>query len=588
MSIFTFIKQKVSILSVVNEYATLKKMGNYWKGVCPFHSERTASFAVSPHKEIFYCFGCHLGGDVVYFIEKVENCSAIEAVNFLSERYNIALPEYDAKAFSEELDRKKQYFKVCQVFRDWAHKNLLSNHIALDYLSSRSIDIACIKNFKIGLVSSGSVEIKKLLNFAQGFNLMAQDFIEAHILLNGKFGLYCPFDDRIIFPINDHLSRTCGFGGRIFLPNDSRAKYYNSHDHEYFNKGHILFGLDLAKKSMQTIESAFLVEGYTDQIAMHNAGFKNTVATLGTACTIDHLKLLSRYVNKIYVLYDGDVAGQNAIMRLVQMCWHVSIDLYVVVLAKEDDPSSYLQKGGDLNGLVQEAQDILTFFIKSSTNNFHNQSLNKRLELIGKLLEILKNIDDSLKRDILLQQISNACQIPLQTLQKELSKKFSNNNVKLIGPESSKVNSSQIKISLLEKKTFSAILNSELILSLQEVDLFVGLLSISWEPTSWGVFFKKFFSMKDKPINLTLFFDTLSDEEKGLFSYLLIEEKDSESEYLNSQLLDQFIRVRWKALVAIYKSKIELEQSLGNFDKIKNLLEDFDALRKKVLDRGIK
>lgn len=215
MNLFSYIKQRVPIVSVVGEYTTLKKAGMYWKGCCPFHHERTASFTVTPHKEIFYCFGCHEGGDVISFMAKIEHCSPIDAARHLVERHGIVLPEdlsWDKK--TESFDVKKSYYKTCEVFALWCHAQLQKNALAESYLNDRSISSESKTNFQLGYCST---DVRSLLQYAQKEGILAQNFIDAHILKEGKMGLYLSFDERIIFPIHDHLGHTVGFGGYVHV-----------------------------------------------------------------------------------------------------------------------------------------------------------------------------------------------------------------------------------------------------------------------------------------------------------------------------------------------------------------------------------
>ncbi len=327
MNLFSYLKTRVTILDVVSEYATLKKAGLYYKGQCPFHSEKTASFTVSPHKEIFYCFGCHVGGDVIAFIAKIEQCSQTDAAKHLIDRYNIELPTTLSAQVNLSPNSDKHYFHICQVVTDWCHQQLLKSAEPFSYLSKRGITKKSIQDFKIGFMPGGLANIKKFITDLNKEQILVDDLLEWHILSRAKNILFSPYEDRIIFPISDPIGRYCGFGGRIFKPQDTRPKYYNSHENDNFAKGQLVFGLDKAKKDIQKTTKVFLVEGYTDCIAMAQSGFTNTVATLGTACTLDHLNVLGRYAQELYVLYDGDNAGQQAILRIGQLCWQASLDL---------------------------------------------------------------------------------------------------------------------------------------------------------------------------------------------------------------------------------------------------------------------
>ena len=331
MSLFKFVKDNVAILDVISAYTTLKQAGHYWKGCCPFHSEKTASFTVSPHKNIFYCFGCHIGGDAIAFIEKIENCTPLQATEFLVERFSLTVPEEllskDHGKKVKQADEKKQYWDLCAYTALWCHQQLLKSESLQKYFAQRGIGANSINSFLLGFFPSGQYALKSLIDFVKTHNYLLDDLLAANIVSVTKGTIFSPLEDRIIFPIKDHLGRYCGFGGRIFKENDTRPKYYNSKENPYFSKGSLLFGFDLAKKNIQQTGTTFLVEGYIDCLAMVQHGFTNTIATLGTACNLDHLKTIARYSQSLYVLFDGDSAGQKAMLRLTELAWHVNLDL---------------------------------------------------------------------------------------------------------------------------------------------------------------------------------------------------------------------------------------------------------------------
>lgn len=428
MNIFSYIKSKIQIMDVVSEYTSLKRAGNYWKGQCPFHNEKTASFTVSPHKEIFYCFGCHAGGDVIAFISKIENFSQIEAARHLAKTYNIELPDELTKEIAGQKHEKEKYFMLCEEVANWCHNQLMINEQALKYMQKRGFNKNIIESYNLGYFPPTYLSVRALINHLNKFSLMQSDLIEAKIIAEGKKATFSPFEDRIIFPIKDIIGRYCGFGGRIFKEFDQRPKYYNSHETPYFAKGSLLFGFDAAKKALSKCDHIFIVEGYTDCITMAQYGFKNTVATLGTACTQEHLKILSRYVNYVYVLYDGDNAGQNAIMRLTELCWQVSIELKVITLPETEDPASFLQNGGNLNELIDQARDIFMFFIENTCKDFLSKPLAEKLKLANEIIKTIEKIQDPIKRDILMQKASNIMQIPINSMLGNTNSDFKYNN----------------------------------------------------------------------------------------------------------------------------------------------------------------
>ena len=422
MNLFDVLKEKINITDIISKYLTLKRAGSYLKGRCPFHSEKTASFTVSPDKGIFYCFGCHIGGDAIAFIAKIESCSQIEAAKTIAKDYNIDLPESVESGDSKEWFNSREYYiKICQLFETWCYQSLLKHQSALNYLFSRGLTPQTIKLFKIGYCPSDLANLRSFLEFCKKNNILIQDLLDAKILLQTKNRYYFPFEGRIIFSIKDYLGRLFGFGGRAFEDPDNRAKYYNSHDNQYFKKGSLLFGIDLAKKSIQEKGEVFLVEGYMDAVMMVQAGFRNTVATLGTACTQDHLSQLSQYADKVYVTYDGDNAGQNAVMRIVELCWNSNLDLYVIKLPQGHDPASFLQEKNDFNNLLNQSLDIFDFILESYGKDFKKCRFSEKLKLTKKVIELISKIKDNIKRHILLKKASDLFGIPLEMLKNEIS-----------------------------------------------------------------------------------------------------------------------------------------------------------------------
>jgi len=420
MNIFSTVKSHLHIVDVISEYTSLKKTGSYYKGICPLRSERTASFTVTPHKEIFYCFGCKEGGDVIQFITKMEQCSPLAAARLLSERYKIQLPESYTSSFQEEkASAYQRHTALCSLLAQWCVEQLNQSSPAQSYLAERNINQQSKERFTIGYLSSGDRSRKVLIRHLTQSGFLLDDLISIKFIMQGKHGVYSPFEERIIFPITDHLGNICGFGGRVFLPNDDRPKYYNSHDHAHFSKGSLLFGLYEAKRSLHTTENAFLVEGYTDCIALSQAGFTNVVATLGTACTPEHLTLLSRYTPTLTVLYDGDRAGKEACLRLSEQCWNSSLDLMILTLPPGFDPDSYLKAGHTLNQLT--AHDTFTWYLTSFAA-FSTARLSEKLDHIRELLVMINNVQDQLKQNLLIQQAAKTWNLPAKLLLQELNR----------------------------------------------------------------------------------------------------------------------------------------------------------------------
>ncbi len=600
MNIFSFIKNTVSILDVVNEYATLKKAGLYWKGICPFHQEKTPSFTVSPHREIFYCFGCHSGGDVISFISKAEQYSALEAVNFLADRYNIEIPEelrnQSASQLADQENEKKRYHLICQRVAQWCHDALMKSPAIQRYLKGRAISLETMQAFSLGYFPGGQRSLKRLIDFVKNDAFLAQDLISAHILAEGKNVLYSSFEERIIFPIKDHLGRYVGFGGRTYKKNDNdRPKYYNCKENRYFSKGSLLFGLDQAKSHIQQHGTVFLVEGYTDCLAMVQHGFAHTVATLGTACTLEHLTTLARYAQELYVLYDGDQAGKKAMLRLTELCWQVDVELKIITLPPEDDPASYIQKGGNLNDRIAQAQDIFIFSIESSAQDFMKKNLTDKVTIIRNILSIIQRIEDPLKQEILLQRAAKAFDISLSSLKKELQyqklsvkkgahKKPNTWSQSTDQPSSNSINRSLKEIPILEKKLFSVIINNVHLLKPGDEEYLLQYLSPALQ-----TLLQKIGHIKgDAPhMDFVRFFDVLNEQEKNLVSHLVLECQEYEGPENLDYLLTQFQKKNWKSFVADTRIKLSRAKQENDQHTIKQVLHRFQELKQKLLSRGL-
>ena len=584
-NLFECIKSHVSILQVVSEHVALKKAGNYWKGKCPFHDEKTASFTVSPHMDIFYCFGCHASGDVISFVEKRERCTALEAAHFLADHYNVELPENNTSVAQERVasgDEKKRYFLLCSLVAHWCHEQLKKRENAKKYILERGFTEKSVQQFSIGYFPGGMASIKDLCKFIAEYHFLAKDLLHIHVLEESKATLYSPFEERILFPIKDHMGRFCGFGGRVFKSQDERSKYYNSRENSFFQKGSLLFGFDQAKKEIQKTGKVFLVEGYTDCIAMVQHGIINTVATLGTACTVEHLKALSYHAHTVYVVYDGDMAGHNAMLRLVELCWQVDLELKVVQLPEGDDPASLLFKGGDSTVLFSQASDIFSFFLHAKSDNFNGLSLADKLGIVRHFLTIIGHLSDPLKQDILLEQAAHSFSMPLVTLKKEM--------VRLRGPHLKKNNEAfkpadeknegQL-LSALEKKVICGILNNHDLVHTQEVR---GL--ILYMPELMRALLEKWIValQGDEKQSFSRFFSSLSSVEKGEVSALLMAQSVDEGETFADKIA-LLEKAYWKVIVKTTKLKIEQAQKENDAQKVNELVGAFLRLKKKVLGK---
>lgn len=585
MDIFVFIKSRVSILNVVQEYVGLKKAGMYWKGRCPFHNEKTASFTVSPHREIYYCFGCHKGGDVISFVAELEHQTPIEAAKYLADRYNIEIPAplLLKTENSKSVDNFQRYAALCKLFAQWCNQQLLASAPALEYVTNRGMATS-VAPFELGYFPEAL--LGKFLDVAKREGFLAKDLIEAHIIQEGKFGLYSSFAERIIFPIRDHLGRTCGFGGRTFKQGDDRAKYYNSHDHAFFSKGGILFGLDKAKKAIQAADAVFLVEGYVDCIAMVQAGYHNTVATLGTACTTEHLQILSRYAQRLRVLYDGDTAGREAVIKLVQLAWVSGMEVDVISLPQSEDPASYLYVHNNLDAVLAKANDIFTFFLQHLGEQYHRRSMQERLELVQEIVQAVGLVDDAFKRSLLLQQASLSLGLPTEVLTEFMQKvRFKQQRAAEKGAfEIKPVNQESFQvIDPFEKMLFMTLIQRKTVLSADDEEVILrstqGIVHLLFEKLL-------IYNKSSEHFNSTDFLALLDSHEQAIAAHMMIE-GDCVQEQPVELMINMLWKREWKSIAQDLRRQLVEAERNNDSVSVKKISESLVSIKNTLRDKGI-
>lgn len=610
MTLFDFVKAQLPILDVISGYVKLRPMGSYFKGPCPFHSEKDASFTVSPDRQIFYCFGCQATGDVIGFFARLEHVSQLEAVKLLVEHYSLELPpEVRQSAVKEfkDFEKKDHHYELCQKMAGWMHYQLTRSKRASAYVQERGISQATIDHFMLGYFPGGSAALDQFVKEMGQHGILLKDLLEAGVLLEGKNHLFSPWEERVMFPIRNSLGSFCGFGGRVFQPNDERAKYINSRESDWFLKGKLLFGFDRAKKAIQQHESVFLVEGYMDCIMMAQYGYEHTVATLGTACTIDHLKLLGRQAGTIYLLYDGDKAGQNALLRIAQLCWQVNADMKVIILPNDHDPASFLVAGGNLQDLVGKAQDLFTFFVDKIAEGFLDKSLSKKMALAEKITEVLLGVQDPFKQDLLLHQAAQTMQVPFEALKRLLGelrkkkeqKKTSDYQMKAVAVapggsssvsymEKNEHNPSKIDISLLEQKIFSVILNSLGNQNIVKIDAWV-IPYVSETLQHLLTTLNTYIHMTDVSMSerYTLFLNALDEADRSMVVRMSLLADQQPTQGLLDDLITQFFKNHWKQMMRDMKDQMKKAEEKADSEAVKVLFQKITELKQRMLTRGL-
>lgn len=419
-SIFSYIKSNIDIVDVIGDYVHLSRAGNYYKGISPFKHEKTASFTVTPEKKIFYCFSSNIGGDVIEFVAKMENCSSYQAAQFIIQKYHLPIPPSIMQQ-NKNNEEEIIYFKIYECFSSWCSEMLYKNQQALEYLYRRGISKQSIDKFQIGYCPDFHM-LDNFFQYALKKGILIKDIKNTDILFSKNNKLYFSAYHRIIFPIKNYLNLYCGYGARIFLEHDSRSKYINTNNGTYFSKKNIIFGFDHAKEAIKKQNTVFLVEGYLDAIMMHQAGYPNTVATMGTACTKHHLEHISKFTKNINLVYDGDEAGQDAMQKIIEMSWAMCLDTHIILLPKNTDPAE-LAKENKLSEALIHKENAIPFFIKNKHINIDHSSLSSIHKGLSEILTIIDSIEDSVIKTAFILQVSKHCSINQEILFNIIKKK---------------------------------------------------------------------------------------------------------------------------------------------------------------------
>ncbi|MDP4008447.1 MAG: DNA primase [Candidatus Peregrinibacteria bacterium] len=425
MTVFDDIKAKLDIVTLVSQYVQLKKAGRNFKGLCPFHNEATPSFMVSPEKQIAYCFGCHKGGDVFKFTQELENLDTHEVVELLADKAGIDVSKYNTKTSGAEYKVRKEQKEILQDVCEFSVKfyeeqlwNTPDGVKVLSYLRGRGILDETIKEFRLGLAPDS---YDKTFNY-----LLSKSCNKDDIVLSGQASskstdaskVFDRFRLRLMFPINDKNGKTVGFGGRK-LRKEDEPKYLNSPDTPVYNKSHLIYGWDKAKDAVKSEDKVIFVEGYFDVIAPHQAGFKNVVATSGTALTDEQLKFVKRYTENVLFVFDSDGAGMAATLRAVELAIKNGIKPSIVSLGEFKDPDEAC-KAGKFGEYLEAAKYFLDHYLDEFTSHILEGgkplSAAAKLKICDQFFAILQHSLEEIEIRAYLEKLSFKLRIELQNL----------------------------------------------------------------------------------------------------------------------------------------------------------------------------
>ncbi len=429
------------IRQVVQEYVPLKKRGRNWVGLCPFHSDKDPSFTVSEDKQIFYCFGCGEGGNIIKFLMRIDGLSFVEAARALAGRYGIEIPSVHSSARSRKVtSEREQLLALNEAACSFFVENLKNSKIGVDaqaYLSRRGLSQETIERFSLGWAPDSW---DSLVNFftERGMDLSSAEKAGLIVARSNAPGYYDRFRGRIIFPIQDHRGRTVAFGGRIIEENPKveQPKYLNSPETPVYHKGLILYGLYQNRDAIRRAGQGFVVEGYMDLVSLFQAGVRETVATLGTALTREQVQRMKGVAKNWILLFDGDEAGRKAAKRALPIFYGFNLSPRVLSLPDGEDPDSFVRSMGRdaVMDLSAQAPNGVDFLIQTG-REIYGTDVEGRHETAEELLEILAAVADPVRKSLLAGHIAQRLGIRESSIWERLSKQESRSRWRGAGRE---------------------------------------------------------------------------------------------------------------------------------------------------------
>ncbi len=526
------LKLKTDVVDVVSSYVSLKKRGNTYVGLCPFHNEKTPSFTVYENTQSFYCFGCGAGGDSVSFMRKIENLDYIDAVKLLAQRAGMQMPD---DGYDDSISKKRR--TILQINRETAkfyHAYMMSEQgkIGLQYYLNRGLSMKTIRHFGLGYAPNQWDALLKHLK-SKGFSVT--DMAAAGVVRKGEKGYYDYFRNRVMTPIIDVRGNFIAFGGRVL--DDSKPKYINTSDTLVYKKTNEVFGLNYAKDSGK--DSLILCEGYMDVIAMHQAGFTNAVAGCGTALTNEQVRLISRYAKEVILVYDNDEAGQKALNKAISLFDQIDIGISIPTLSGGKDPDEIIKNLGRarFEDMLDGASNEVEFAIMKLRKNFNLQTTQGKSQFAGEVVNVLANATP-IEQDLYLSRLADELGIEKRAIQAQLSeyvRRRSNGRKKR---EFSKIIDDDLR--KIRKESFDADTST---VSLKAQERVIGLLmtypdcyllcnDFNVDEFTPGFYKKAFQTVKERiednlSLDLIMFNEVFTDEEMGKFTHIVSSSQNS-------------------------------------------------------------
>ena len=441
------IRSSNDIVDTISQYVQLKRKGRNFFGLCPFHKEKSPSFSVSPDKQIFHCFGCGVGGNVIHFISKIENLDFKDTIEYLADRAGIELPKTENEQFNQRQILKDKVYKINEETARFYHENLYKPTAkeAQNYVKERKLNNATLKSFLIGYSGTYNELYKHLRS--KGFS--DNEILASSLVNKNDRGQFIDrFRRRLMIPILDVRGKVIAFGGRVL--DNSLPKYINSPENIVYSKGRNLFGLNVAKKG--DLKKVVIVEGYMDAISLYQRGITNVVASLGTALTESQGRLLRKYAEQIIISYDSDSAGQAATLRGLEILRNLGCDVRILQMEGAKDPDEYVIKYGTgrFNLLIDNAISLVEFKVKVLKNKFDLDNTNDKIKFLQEIAKVLSEVESQIELEIYVEKIANEYSISKEAIYSEINKIKYANTSKQKEPENVIRKAKPVKVSKVD------------------------------------------------------------------------------------------------------------------------------------------
>lgn len=417
------IHSKLDIVEVISGYIPLKKAGRNFKGLCPFHHEKTSSFIVSSTKQIYHCFGCGVGGDMISFVMKQERLEFMEALRILADKANVQLPQFGGKASGYRRSLANTLHRVNEFCANYYNALLIGSNKAKEareYLASRSLSAPAVSKFKLGYAPPAW---DGLLKFAEQKGISNAVLEKAGLIIPGKQGsFYDRFRSRVIFPIFDIRSKIIGFGGRVL--DEALPKYMNSPETDIYIKGRHLYGLNFALDDIKAKDFVVVVEGYFDLITPYQNGIRNIVATLGTALTVEQIRLIKRFTSNAVIIFDADEAGEAASLRGLDLLVSEGLNVRIARLPEGVDPDTFIRgkTAADFLKVVETADNLFDYKLKLLIGKFNPAEAEEKARISSEMLPTIKRVENAVLRSDYIKKLAEVLFVKEEALMEEFSK----------------------------------------------------------------------------------------------------------------------------------------------------------------------